>query len=271
METRPTGDSSGDHQQRERSGGRADSLVGHLPHRQGESDTAALARQELLLRYHRAVLGYLQARLDDEHAIGQIFGTFALRMLEADRLLRGADPERGRFRDYLKAILRHLSADYYRERQRANRQREPWTPEGDREPPAPNQPVDAEDEQFLTCWRQELINHAWEGLAQVEKRTGHPYATLLRLQDEQPDLRSRQLAEQLTARLDRPFTDVGVRQLTHRAREVFGDLLVREAARSLEVDPASQEGADRVEEELIALRLLFSYCKTALQRCVHKA
>jgi hypothetical protein len=42
---------------------------------------------------------------------------------------------------------------------------------------------------------------------------------------------------------------------------------VGEVARSLQVDPAEPEGADRVEEELIELGLLFSYCKAALERC----
>jgi hypothetical protein len=58
-----------------------------------------------------------------------------------------------------------------------------------------------------------------------------------------------------------------VRQLIHRGRELFGDLLVGEVARSLQVAPAEPAGADRVEEELIELGLLFSYCKAALERC----
>jgi hypothetical protein len=80
-------------------------------------------------------------------------------------------------------------------------------------------------------------------------------------------VRSAQLAERLAARLGRPFTAAGVRQLVHRGRELFGDLLVGEVARSLQVDAATPEGANRVEEELIDLGLLFSYCKAALERC----
>jgi RNA polymerase sigma-70 factor (ECF subfamily) len=231
--------------------------------RQAEGDAAAAARHELLLRYHEAVLRYLRAELRDAQAADQVCSDFAVRVLEADRLLQRADPGRGRFRDYLKAVLRHMVADHYRQRELENRKREPFAPDEDKEPAACDP---GEDERFLSCWRQELVNRAWEALAQAEKRLGQPYATLLRLQEEQPGLRSAELAEQLAARLGRPFTAAGVRQLVHRGREVFGDLLVGEVARSLQVDLTAPEGADRVEEELIELGLLFSYCKAALQR-----
>jgi RNA polymerase sigma-70 factor (ECF subfamily) len=235
--------------------------------RQGDGDVAAAARNELLLRYHEAVRRYLLAKLHDEHVVGQVYSNFALRILEADRLLQRANPERGRFRDYLKVVLRHMIADYFQEREREKRKQRPLTDGNDYEPVASGPEGPEEDQHFVTCWRQELINQAWEALGQVEQRSGQPYAALLRFQEEQPGLRSAQLAEQLTARLGRPFTAAGVRQLIHRGRELFGDLLVGEVARSLQVDPAEPEGADRVEEELIELGLLFSYCKAALERC----
>jgi RNA polymerase sigma factor (sigma-70 family) len=235
--------------------------------RQAEGDTATAARNELLVRYHDAVLRYLWAELRDEHAADEVFSNFALRVLEADRFLKQADPGRGRFRDYLKTILRHMVADYHRQRQRDDRKHQPLVPGSDHEPAESAASAPEEDERFLSCWRQELVNQSWEALAQAEKKTGQPYATLLRLQEEQPDLRSAQLAERLTARLGRPFTAAGVRQLVHRGRELFGDLLVGEVARSLEIDLATPKGADRVEAELIDLGLLFSYCKAALERC----
>jgi hypothetical protein len=159
-----------------------------------------------------------------------------------------------------------MVADHYRQQEREGRKQEVLVPGSDNEPVAPSLDPE-EDQEFAGCWRQTLVNQAWEVLAQTEKRTGQPYATLLRLQEEQAGLRSAQLAEQLSARLSRPFTAAGVRQLIHRGRELFGDLLVAEVARSLEVDPTEADGADRVEEELIELGLLFSYCKAALERC----
>jgi DNA-directed RNA polymerase specialized sigma24 family protein len=233
---------------------------------QAEGDAALEARNSLLLRYHHAILRYLRAALRDEDAVDQLCSNFAVRVLEADRFLQAANPQRGRFRDYLKAVLRHMIADYYRQQQRQNKQREPWTP-------AANEPVEAapnreeENQRFLACWRQELVNWMWTALEQVQERTGQPYAALMRLQTRQPDLRSAQLAELLSAEGRRPFTAAGVRQLLHRGREVAGDLLVAEVARSLQVDAGDPEGAARVEQELIELGLLISYCKNALERC----
>jgi RNA polymerase sigma-70 factor (ECF subfamily) len=73
-------------------------------------------------------------------------------------------------------------------------------------------------------------------------------------------MRSPQLAEQLTARLGRPFTAAGVRQTLHRAREKFADLLLDELAHSLEYPQAEQ-----LAQELVELGLL-DYCRPALER-----
>jgi RNA polymerase sigma-70 factor (ECF subfamily) len=231
---------------------------------QPEGDAAAAARNALLLRYHEAVLRYLRAELRDEHTAGQVYSNFAVRVLEVDRFLQRADPQRGRFRDYLKTVLRHMVADYHRAQKRENKQREALarreeTPEVD--------PAETEDvARFLTCWRQELINWAWQRLEEAEKKSSRPYASLLRLQEQHPGLRSAQAAELLSAQLGRPFTAEGIRQLAHRGREMFGEMLVFEAARSLQIDLSDPESAHRVEEELIDLGLLLSYCKNALDR-----
>ncbi len=232
---------------------------------QQQGDAAAAARGALLLRYHEAVLRYLRAELRDEHASWQVYSNFAVRVLQVDRFLQRADPSRGRFRDYLKTILRHMVSDYYRERHREHKHLEELA----RRSPPPVEPDatdSADDLQFLSCWREELMNWARQRLEDVEKKTGQPYATLLHYFEEQPGLRSAQAAELLSAQFHRPFTADCVRQLTHRGRELFGEMLVREAARSLQVDLHDPDGADRVERELIDLGLLLSYCKKALDR-----
>jgi RNA polymerase sigma-70 factor (ECF subfamily) len=68
------------------------------------------------------------------------------------------------------------------------------------------------------------------------------------------------MARQLGEQLGRPLTDAGVRQVLHRARDRFADLLLDEVARSLQTAEA-----DRLEQELIDLDLL-PYCKPALER-----
>lgn len=234
--------------------------------REAGGDAALAARNALLLRYVEVVLRYLRAVLRDQHAVDQVCSNFAVRVLESDRLLQNADPERGRFRDYLRTILQHMIADYYREQRRQRKQRVDlnWD---DPEAPDPPAPDSEQDQQFARYWREELIKWVWLQLEQRDKKTGQRYAMLLRLQMQQPQLRSTQLAEQMTAKLGRPFSAAGVRQLLHRGRELFGELLVAEVARSLQVDPSDPEGHERVEQELIDLGLLFSYCKNALEHC----
>ena len=69
-----------------------------------------------------------------------------------------------------------------------------------------------------------------------------------------------ELAQQLSARLNRPLTAPGVRQILHRARAKFGELLLEEVFHSLRYP-----SAELLEQELIDLGLL-PYCRPALQQ-----
>jgi RNA polymerase sigma factor (sigma-70 family) len=234
----------------------------------GAPDAAAQARSELLVRYHEAVFRYLLKKLRDEHAAGELASNFALRVLQGGPLLERADPERGRFRDYLKGVLSRMVIDYYRQQQRENRQREAVDVEDSFiEPAAPPESLDVGDPDPDDWWRQELLNQAWRGLEATEKKTGQPYCSAVRLKEENAGLRSQQLAEMLSQRLGRPFTAANVRKIVQRGREMFGDLLVAEVARSLfERVPGEKVTPERIEQELIELKLFFGYCKEALQR-----
>jgi RNA polymerase sigma-70 factor (ECF subfamily) len=233
---------------------------------QHEGDAAEAARRRLLVRYHEAILRFLRRELHDDLAAGELYSNFAMRVLEFDPFLRRADRDRGRFRDYLRAVLRRMVIDYFRRQQRQKKKEVPLGCDSEKDPADERAALANEDDNFLECWRQELINQAWQALEKADERTGQPYATLLRLKERQPELRAAQLAEELAGRLDRPFTAVGVRKLLQRGRELFGDLLVQEVARSLQGESAEKVAAERVEQELIDLGLLFSYCKEALRQ-----
>jgi RNA polymerase sigma-70 factor (ECF subfamily) len=97
-------------------------------------------------------------------------------------------------------------------------------------------------------------------LSAVERQTGQPCYTVLRLRADFPTLRSPELAEKLSERLGRPITAVAVRQSLHRARDRFADFLLDEIRHSLD-DPTP----DRLEEELRDLGL-YDYCRPALDR-----
>ena len=67
------------------------------------------------------------------------------------------------------------------------------------------------DARFLESWRGELMAKAWTALDELQARSGQPFADVLRLRVEQPDVRSPQLAELLSARLGRPVNAGWVR------------------------------------------------------------
>jgi RNA polymerase sigma-70 factor (ECF subfamily) len=224
---------------------------------QGGQDTVATARRDLLERYRGAIYRYAAAALRDADAAEEVLQEFAVCFVRGD--FRGANPERGRFRDLVKTVLFHLIVNYQRQQQRLARQR-PLTDSIDL--PDPNSPDAASDadREFIKLWREELLDRAWIALEQHERRAGNAFYTALRRHAEQPSLSSEQLAQILGEVSGRSFTASGVRQTLHRAREEFANLLIDEVGRSLETVQR-----DSVEQELIDLDLLV-YCKSAMQK-----
>jgi RNA polymerase sigma factor (sigma-70 family) len=227
------------------------SLVGRANH--GLPGEANAARQQLLERYGPAVHRYLRNLLNDPHAVDEIFQEFALQLVHGK--LRGADQKRGRFRYFVKGTLYHLIADY-------RKQQRDW--------PGPL-PADIDGllanpddvpakHLFEESWCDELLARAWEALAAIEASTGQPIHSVLRFRADHPEMRSPQVAEELSTRLGKALTAVGVRQTLHRAREKFAALLLDEVIHSLE-----HPGAEQLEEELVELGLL-DYCRPALER-----
>src|SRR5262249_29304471 len=179
------------------------------------------ARQQLLEGYGGAVRRYLRAVLHDADAADEVFQEFALRLVRGD--LRGADPQRGRFRNFVKGALFHLIANH-----RKQRKQWPGPLPADADALAAG-PQDAGPGcQVAESWRDELLARAWAALAEIEARTGQPFFAVLRFRADHPEMRSPRLAEQLTARLGKPLTAAGVRQTLHRARQKFADRLLDE-------------------------------------------
>ena len=218
-----------------------------------ESDAAAKARQELIQRYGGAVYRYLLAAVRDPHAADDLSQEFALRFLRGR--FRHADPGRGRFRDYVKTALFHLVGDH---RRRAGRGPSRVSL-GDAEPAVPPAEVHGDDRAFLESWRQELLARAWRRLAGAAGQAGQPYYAVLRYRVEHPDVPSARMAEELSGRLGKPLTAANARQLLHRARAKFAELLLDETRHSL------GGAAGRLEDELAELNLL-KYCREALGR-----
>lgn len=214
----------------------------------GPGDAAQAARQELLLRYHAVVYEYGLLRLHDESAARQLYSEFAIRLLENDRLVRNAAPGRGRFRHYLQKTLRHIIVDFCREKGKllARLPDEIGSDGG-------------ADSIFQQAWKHEVITQAWKALEEHEHTTGQLCYSVLLPAAEKANLSSRELAEVLTGKFARPFTEAGVRKLRERARERFAGLLVQEVQQSLG-SPTRAE----LEDELRALEL-YDICAPALR------
>jgi RNA polymerase sigma-70 factor (ECF subfamily) len=224
----------------------------------GTPHTVSAAQKQLLERYGKAVQRYLLGALHDPHAADELFQEFALRFLRGD--FHRADPERGRFRDFVKGVLSHLIADYHR-----RRQKQPLPlPAGSLAPDALAQGPDDLDRPFRDSWRDELLSRAWTALAEVESQTGQPFHTVLLFRAQNPDLRSPQMAERLSKRLGKAVTAAGVRQTLHRARDKYADLLVADVLQTL-----NEPTLPALEQELADLGLL-NYCAGALERLARR-
>jgi RNA polymerase sigma-70 factor (ECF subfamily) len=218
----------------------------------GEGEAVSEAKRLLLLRYSDAVYRYLFKAVRDPDAAAELSQEFALRFLRGD--FKRLQQEKGRFRDFLGTVLYHLVVDYHRRNQARPA---PLPSESEFHPPAPNE-IDISEEQFTAEWKQELLNRAWQALEEDEKEHGRLFYTVLRWRAENPKAAAGQIAQELQARLHRPFTEEGIRQTLHRAREKYAEVLLAEVARSLENPCPGQ-----VEEELSDLGLLV-YCQPGL-------
>jgi RNA polymerase sigma-70 factor (ECF subfamily) len=222
------------------------------------ADEAGAARSQLLQRYGSSIYRYLVGILHDTDAADELSQEFALRFLRGD--FRRAAPERGRFRDLVKAILRNMVVDYKRKQTCVR-----GTPAQDLAMAREEPPDRESDLRFLADLRDELLARSWQRLADAESHSREPLYQVLRFRSEHPAVRSATLAEQLAGVLGKPLTAAGVRQTLHRARARFADYLLHEVASSL-----SEPSHEELREELSELGLLL-YCESALRRRSERA
>ena len=222
---------------------------------QEQGDAVTLARQQLLLRYHRAAYRYLVGIVRDPAVAQELSQEFAVRFLRGD--FKHGDPSRGRFRDYVKRAVQNLMKDYYRKRRRDGaRSLEP----GLSEPSSLDEGLVQFDRQFLLSWRADLLERAWGALDELERSTDQPHHTVLRVRVDEPGLTSKEWAARLSERLERPVTPGASRQALQRARREFALRLIAEVRTSLLEEPTVQT----LEEELADLELL-EYCRPYLR------
>jgi RNA polymerase sigma-70 factor (ECF subfamily) len=222
----------------------------------GKHPSVQFAQESLLERYGGAVRRYALAALRDEDAADEIVQEFALRFVRGD--FAQADPERGRFRSFVKTVVYRLIVDHQRRQKKLLPESTLHSNVAELESALQEPPPD--DAIFRTSWREELLARCWAKLADDESQTGKPYCTVLRYRVEHPDERSSDLAAGLSKKFGKPINAGAVRVLLHRARDAFAELLLDDVLDSLE--DGTLEDA---EEELIELDLL-EYCRPAIDR-----
>jgi RNA polymerase sigma-70 factor (ECF subfamily) len=224
-------------------------IAAHVKH----GDSGLKAQAELLERYFGAVYWYLRAVVRDPNETDDLAQEFSLAFLRGE--LSRYDPERGRFRDYLKGALGHLLADYF-----ARRKARPAAVAIEKTVEPAFQPDDEGlDREFQSRWREQLLNCAWTSLAEIEGQTGTPYYQVLLARVTEPTASIAALAAGIGTRLKREMNEPGVRQILRRARAKFAKLLIDEVSRSL-----GGANPPRLHQELADLDLLV-YCQSALE------
>jgi hypothetical protein len=196
------------------------------------------------LRYAHAVQRYLKALLRNEHDAEELAQEFFL-WVSAHGLPR-VRPERGRFRDYLKKVVRNKALNFLRRNQ-------PCALESDLlNVPAPQDTQGIPDQEWVVQWRGCLLKRAWERLADYQKRSPEGrYFTVLHLCATFPGEDSTRLAARASLLGPGPMRADAFRKQVSRARRVFAELLVDEVAQTLH-KPCPAD----VEDELVDLGLM---------------
>jgi DNA-directed RNA polymerase specialized sigma24 family protein len=210
-------------------------------HAGGAPLNVTAARQALVLRYAKSIrryVGGIVKKADDADELAQ---DVVMRLMKGD--FGGADPNRGRFRDLLKAAVRNMVHNHWA---KANRRK---TADADLGLVGKE---DADDLAWTAEWQANVLDLAWSALKEFERKNpANPAHTLLKLRTEFPDATSDELAEKLSQKTKTTVRADACRQMLRRARLRFAEAVVTEVGVGL-ADPSPA----RVADELAALGLL---------------
>ncbi len=132
----------------------------------GDHTAVQSAQQRLLERYGGAVRKYALSALRNEDAAEDVFQEFALKFVRGD--FGNADPERGRFRAFVKTVVYRLIVDYQRRVKKLGRE---GAVHSNIAEPADSEDTKNADEAFRTSWRDELLTRCWQRL-EADQRNG---------------------------------------------------------------------------------------------------
>ncbi len=217
---------------------------------------AVLARAELASRYAGAIYRYLKRLLSSPQDAEDVAQEISMLILNGS--LSGADPQKGRFRDYMKTIVINAARAHKKKSARQNekgRTMDAETLESLAEP-AVDQSV------WEECLRDDLIAQAMKKLTQQDEQSGQFYAAVLSWKIQNPGVGADELAKFLTFVSERSVTVENARKVLQRARQSLAEILVAIVRRTLPKDYDDQEP---LIEQLSALGIL-EVCRNALGR-----
>jgi RNA polymerase sigma factor (sigma-70 family) len=200
-----------------------------------------------VMRYATAVRRYVSAIVRDEEAAEEVLQDFLIQVMSSG--FKTLDRDRGRFRDYLKVLIRNAAIGRLRRTQAEARQTRGARPLETLHCPAVESEIDQE---WRDQWRRSIMERAWGALEEHQRKaSGNLSFTVLWLVAQYPSDDSRSLARRAGALAGVPVEPDAFRKQLSRARRLFAKLLLREVAETLR-DPTPQQ----VEEELAELGLM---------------
>ena len=225
--------------------------VVHKAHDDDQS-VSSTAQERLLDIYGGAIKRYLLTALGDETAAHDLYQEFALKLIKGD--FHRTTPEKGKFRFFVKTVVRNLIMTHYRKQ---NRDAKSAFAVEDLQVANESDCNDQQDQMFSESWRDDLLFRTWQTLADHQRRNDTSYYTTLHLRVSHPELNGDEFAAKLSEELGREVKPATARVQLHRAREKFATLLIDDVANSLE-----NNSRETVEQELIDLGLI-EYCRPA--------
>jgi DNA-directed RNA polymerase specialized sigma24 family protein len=199
---------------------------------------------QFVMRYASAVRRYVGALVKNAHDSEDVVQDFLLKTVRQP--FTPEQLKRGRFRDYLKVILRNAAITHFRR--------------------AANRPTsatelctsiaadidDTADGEWVEEWRGCLLRRAWQALELHENSAPEGIAyTALRLAADHPEESSESLAKRASAHSGREVGAVAFRKQLSRARRHFAQMIVDEVRQTLERD-----SVDDIVDELCDLGLV---------------
>jgi RNA polymerase sigma-70 factor (ECF subfamily) len=198
----------------------------------------------VVMRYAHAVQCYLNDLLCNQHDAEEVAQDFFLWVSQHG--LPRASKDRGRFRDYLKKVVRNKALNFLRKKK-------PDAYDIDLlHLAAPDDAPGVADQEWVMHWRSCLFRRAWRRLERYQNRSPKGrYFTVLHLCATHPSEDSRELAARASSLDGRTITAAAFRKQVSRARRVFAEMLVHEVAKTLD-----QPSPTDVEQELVDLGLM---------------